>query len=1231
MIHSTNSKRLLGITLISLVTFIAGFAAYDKLNSSEIATVSNDEGSIIFSNDLKEENFFNSCTVLNGETNTSNNKWKYYKWGPNIQYSIYMSDSGEADSYLFIPNVAFESSKSYKISVDAMNDANNDEYKAVLEFGYASNNTIEAYTAINEVTIPSSAYETVSSKTFSVSAGVTYAVLRVHFQKPEGITVGYMGLKAVNLVVSEATDSDDDNGNGGGSGNGDDNTGGDSGYGDPLTSGEGRTLPYAIVPTAEEIEDLTILDNNQDEDDHGTYVCGVWSYNSDEEFLYYLYSLTNSADDYVFLPLLYFDNADKAYEISLDVMAASKNNPEKFEVCIGTTQNPDNLRVVYKSGTVINDEDWEHYVIPVGIEKAGDYYVAVHAISPKDNFRLCVKNISVKQLETSPNVPKAPEDITAVAGAKGALNADITFTMPKTNIAGGELSGDVTVTISSTVDTKDVTAAAGETVTAQIGSVQGTNNITLSAKNSYGEGNAAVVTVYTGVDKPCAPNPVATASSDNMTLVITWEQSEVGLNGGYVDPATVEYTIFRYDSQEKDFDDGTVITGQTKYEYRCAAGSPQHRESFLITAKNLAGQAEGGSSIAGIIGTPYTLPMAENLDRGRETYSPLSVAIPDDSYSAYADFRVYDLATIFETEDRYYEGIKDEHKTAIWGFIRYGDPGKCRFVLPKFSTAGLNEAKLKLNIFINSILPALDLYATAYNQEPVKIGSISSADGQGWTTLAFALPETLGNLDWVEIYFDTEITDIDNQNIFISSYSITNLLANDLALESLKGTDQALSIGEETEYVATVRNEGKNAAAAPDVIFTLYNGSEIVDTEKVSASGTLQPEDAVEYKYTVKATTDNIGEYTLVAEIETADDNNDNNSASIEVNIIVGLNPVVDDLKAIADKGASTVKLTWSKPDIKLSGSEGFEDYQPFEYGRYIGNFKNVDLDGKKTYSYDQCVFDAATLPKAFMVINPDYLNNRLVEENYTPHGGDQYLVAFCPADGSKADDWLISPEVKPGTTVSFYVTTVALNDYSETYEICYSTTGNNPSDFIVLEKLSVSGVNWTGKAVMLPENAKYFAIHYTSADVFGIMFDDILFTPVVNENSVFKYNVYSDGNKIAEEVTETNYLLEGITDFDAKYNVTAVVDGKEYAMSNTAIATEDSSVTNIGANATSIAVDGKDVVIFGYNGCAVAIYTTGGVAVFSTSSAAEETRVSLDNGIYIVRAGKDVTKISIK
>ena len=83
--------------------------------------------------------------------------------------------------------------------------------------------------------------------------------------------------------------------------------------------------------------------------------------------------------------------------------------------------------------------------------------------------------------------------------------------------------------------------------------------------------------------------------------------------------------------------------------------------------------------------------------------------------------------------------------------------------------------------------------------------------------------------------------------------------------------------------------------------------------------------------------------------------------------------------------------------------------------------------------------------------------------------------------------------------------------------------------------------------------------------------------------------------------------------------------------MSNTAIATEDSSVTNIGANATSIAVDGKDVVISGYNGSAVAIYTTGGVAVFSTSSAAEETRVSLDNGIYIVRAGKDVTKISIK
>lgn len=1225
------SKRLkltAGICAVALLAIGSGYA----LNSHTGLLKAADEGTVIYSNTFAAEADFNKCSVVKGESNTSNNQWKYYKYGPNIQYSIYMSDSGHADSYLFIPDVAFDSSKYYTIGVKAMNDANNDDYHAVLEFGYATSANISDYTAVNEVEITDSSYAEITSNGFSTATGATYAVLRVHFQKPEGITAGYMGLKVKDLVVKQYNEAPD-NGNNGGNDDDDPNQGGNTGGDDDdsdFEDGPAKPLPYSIVPTSEELSDLTMLDNNGDEDDHGTYVCGVWGYDAKEEALTYLYSMTDDADDYVFLPLLDFNDASKGYEITLDYMCASRNNPESFEICIGKHQTAESMKVIYQSGRVVNDEDWKTVSVPVGIQQAGKYYVGIHCTSSINDFRLYVKNISVKQMATSPDVPLAPESITAIAGERGALTAEISFTMPTLNIANKALTGDVTVVAKSSVEEKSVTAPAGQKTSLSIKTVQGNNNITLTSKNANGTGNSATVSVYTGVDVPKAPVLTPIVSEDNMSLVINWNQEETGVNGGYVDPATVTYTIYHYDADKKDYDDGTIQTGKTGYTFTAEPGSSMRREAFFITAKNAAGQEEGAAnSAAAVIGTPYTLPMVETLPKGKETYSPLTATKPGPEYSSYGDFRTYSLGTIFETTDEYYEGIMDGHSNAIWGFNRY-ENGKCRFDFPKFSTKDINETKFKMNVFINSIFPDVEVYASSYSNAPIKIGTITKDSGSGWTTLAFVIPDTFADTAWVQVSLDTEFTDYELQNIFISDYSLTKQMVSDMALEDVSGTDDALSVGEESTYIATVRNEGKTTAAAPSVKFTLIDAEgNVIDTKTVASNAMLAPEATADYEYTLTTSADNLGDLTLRAAIVENDDNNDNNEGEISVSVVRGLKPIVNDLSATGNEGLSTVDLTWSKPDIKLTGRDDFESYEPFEYGKYIGNFKNVDLDGKKTYSYDQSQFDAATLPKAFMVVNPDYLNNKLVAENYTPHSGKQYLVAFCPADGSKANDWLISPEVKPGTVVSFYVSTVVLSSYNEEYEICYSTTGNNPSDFKVLEKKTANGVDWKGVAVMLPEDAKYFAIHYVSMDVFGLMIDDIDFTPVINEGSDFKYNVYENGELIASALSDTEYKVTGVTSFDNLYNVTSVVDGKEYAFSNTAIPNM-ASVDNAVYGNRSMTVVGRNIVLNGYEGCNVAIFSADGRTVYSGRIASASFTVTLPQGIYVVKAAGDVRKFYV-
>lgn len=1203
--------RLTLVAGIALVGVAGVSAAWQGLDSEkpqsatlrDVSRAEEAEGEVVFTKGMSQESDFSACTLLtdNGDTN----KWKYYKYGPYIRYNIYASDGVASDSYIFIPGASLKADKEYTISAETKKDASNDAFTTTFEFCVAPVAEIAQVLHQSTHEVTSKEFETVVSDKFSVPATGTYFIV-LHANSPKiNASGGYAEIHAKNISVTE--------------------------YEKAVVPSDALPLPYDIVPTLEEMGKLSVLDNNGDEYDRGTFQLGVWNYDMQREQLVYYYSNSKQdADDYVFLPQLQFNDADKAYMVELDAMCGSRSQPESFALYIGESTDPTAMRCFYESGDVTNDEDWETFSVPVGVPAKGDYYVAIKATSPKERFKLMVKNISVTQLTTTSAVPEAPTGVQVQAADRGALSATVNFTIPQNDLATKSLSGNVDVVVASAEETKTVSGQPGETKSVVVTTHQGNNTITLTPSNANGTGNKTVVNVYTGVDIPRIPEPTASVSEDNLTLHIEWPSNEVGLNGGFVDPSTVTFTLSRYNPDTKEYDDGEELTGVYSYDYTVDADAPQHRESFIITAKNIAGHEEGSGSVFGMVGKPYNLPMTETLEGGRLSYEPVGIEIPSKDYLYSADFRVYDLATIFEKEDPHYPGIMDGHKKALWAFVRYGEAGKCRFVLPKFTTEGITETKFKMNVFVNDIFPPTDVYAEAYGMEPVKLGSITSESGEGWTDLTYVIPASFAGKKWVKVFFDAQFTDIDAQNIFISSYYVGEQLARDLAVVSISGPEDALSIGDKGEYTAVVRNEGKNKVDAPEVLFEMRgkNGEAVFTFTAKPSKTELAPEETEVYKVTVDATADNLGDYTVRAALTESDENPDNDAKEIAMSIIRGQKPVVNDLAA--EVSGEDVALTWSKPDIKLTGFESFEDNEPFDYGRYLGLFRNIDLDGKTTYSYDKCQFDAATLPKAFMVINPEYLNNRLVGENYTPRSGDQYLVAFCPSDGSKADDWLISPEVKPGTVISFYITTVATAEFSEQVEVCYSSTTNDPSSFKPIAKESISGMNWQGKAYMLPDDARYFAIHYVSADVFGIMIDDIDFTPVINRESVFTYNVYADGAAIADGLTDTSFLHKSPARQDNRYNVTAVVDGTEYNMSNTAIPVL-SAIGDAGAENCDIYAGNGSIHIHGYGGKHVVVYSIDGREIFYTASAGERISVAVPQGIYVVKAAADVKKVYVK
>ena len=177
--------------------------------------------------------------------------------------------------------------------------------------------------------------------------------------------------------------------------------------------------------------------------------------------------------------------------------------------------------------------------------------------------------------------------------------------------------------------------------------------------------------------------------------------------------------------------------------------------------------------------------------------------------------------------------------------------------------------------------------------------------------------------------------------------------------------------------------------------------------------------------------------------------------------------------------------------------------------------------------------------------------------------------------------------------------------------------------------KKSVSGMKWSGKAYMLPDDAKYFAIHYVSADVFGIMIDDIDYTPVINEKSEFRYNVYADGSLIGQNLPETRFVHSGIDRMDSRYNVTAVVDGIEHEMSNTATPLI-SAISNVAAMQRSITSAEGMVAVKGYASMPVYVFTTDGRLVYSAADGAA-LAIPLPRGIYVVRAGNDTCKVAVR
>ncbi len=332
------------------------------------------------------------------------------------------------------------------------------------------------------------------------------------------------------------------------------------------------------------------------------------------------------------------------------------------------------------------------------------------------------------------------------------------------------------------------------------------------------------------------------------------------------------------------------------------------------------------------------------------------------------------------------------------------------------------------------------------------------------------------------------------------------------------------------------------------------------------------------------------------------------------------------------------MKLTWEAPDFNSAEPEpltdDFEAYAPFATAG-AGGWLFTDADGQQVGKLDITMpgitFEGSV--QSFWVMDADCEGANSL---YAAHSGKKYLAQIFNNDNSACDDWAISPGLYDGgQTVSFYAKSYSSYPaFAETFEFRYSESGTDIADF----KHKIATVEavpnaWTKYEYELPEGARHFAIRCISAGCYMLFVDDVTYTPAGGSVplELKGYHVYRDGKRL----TGTPLTDCRFEDMDApsgahSYVVTALYDKGESLPSN-GFSTTVSSVDASGISA-SVTVRGLhgSVVVEGADGLNITLCTPDGKAVSSIRASASE-RISVAPGIYLVKVGNAVFKVSVQ
>lgn len=454
---------------------------------------------------------------------------------------------------------------------------------------------------------------------------------------------------------------------------------------------------------------------------------------------------------------------------------------------------------LYWAANLMGGTDFDDCIATVDINTGAAQKVAAVGNSPQ------IAGLYVPFAASEKGTPSAVSDFECVPGANGATTVALYWMNPTQTFDGKELSSltDIKVYRDRELIKTFENPEMGEEMsyTDDLGDVKGGYHFySVVASNSVGEGAEEKVRIFVGRDIPADITTLTLQHDGYDKAVISWNQPELGPNGGYVDASSLSYKVVRKP-------DGRVIADGLKQTTVSDENiSPVGQYSYSVVASNADGESNAVETETRVFGPAYSMPVTFDFTAFDADNSWTVMDANKDGYAW--------MWTKVSSGDRVMGHQASSTAASDDWLISYYMPFekdatyRAEMELHAYSADKLEFALLD-EMYTVKPAQVLDTVTIKGNRDKQRIGVVFKAESDGYKNLGIHALSPM-RADWLEVF----------------NLSVKKAEKSNLAAVSISGPEKPMA-KKESVYTVRVENRGTDKAYVYRVTLVDKNGEEL--------------------------------------------------------------------------------------------------------------------------------------------------------------------------------------------------------------------------------------------------------------------------------------------------------------------------------------------------------------------------------------------------------------------